>query len=496
MDQRRKREGYVRRDLKLRTKSSRLRFILFAMVLLIFFIIGQLLWLRPKTSEIEKRELTKFPRLTASGIWDGSFYKDVQTWFADTYPLREKMISAQASLEEKYGVRGAAIYGNLGGAAPGTAAPEEPATASAAEEEPVQRVSPEATATPTETPAAADGSEADAQAESTAEESGETGEETQTEETGTPEEEEALPDGTIQNIPEEIGTVYVADHSAFEIYYFSQDNIDAYTSMLGEVRSKVAAETTIYDVPVPTAYGACLSEKTQKKLGSATEKGAFDEVFASLDPQIKQVDAYSSIVRHNAEYIYFRTDHHWTARGAYYAYCALMEAKGVTPLSLDDYQTATYEGFLGTFYSASNQSPELGETPDEVETFRPVATNTETVTAKDGTTFEREIVSEADSLGSGDKYMCFIGGDNPFTEITNPNLSDGSSCVLVKESYGNAFAPFLVDHYQHVYIVDYRYYTGNLTEFINSNHIQDLIFLNNSKAITMSKSEMMANCFR
>ena len=96
---------------------------------------------------------------------------------------------------------------------------------------------------------------------------------------------------------------------------------------------------------------------------------------------------------------------------------------------------------------------------------------------------------------AGLKYNCFIGGDNPYTEIYNPTITDGSSCVIIKESYGNAFVPFLVDHYQTIYVIDYRYYQGNLTQFIQEHGVNDLIFLNNADALSERNSETILGLF-
>ena len=65
-----------------------------------------------------------------------------------------------------------------------------------------------------------------------------------------------------------------------------------------------------------------------------------------------------------------------------------------------------------------------------------------------------------------------------YCKIENPIIQDGSSIVVVKESYGNAFVPFLVDSYQYVYIIDYRYWSGNLADFVGKNNIKDVLFLN------------------
>ena len=75
----------------------------------------------------------------------------------------------------------------------------------------------------------------------------------------------------------------------------------------------------------------------------------------------------------------------------------------------------------------------------------------------------------------GNTYSVFIAGDEPWEEIDNPDKNDGSACVLIKDSYGDAFAPFLVDHYDKTYIVDFRYYKDDLTQMIKDDKIKDVI---------------------
>ena len=95
---------------------------------------------------------------------------------------------------------------------------------------------------------------------------------------------------------------------------------------------------------------------------------------------------------------------------------------------------------------------------------------------------------------AGAKYNCFIAGDNPLSEIHNPNISDGSSIVVVKESYGNAFIPFLVDSYEYVYVIDYRYWSGDLADFVIDNGIDDVLFLNVvSNTSTSARLEELAD---
>ena len=76
------------------------------------------------------------------------------------------------------------------------------------------------------------------------------------------------------------------------------------------------------------------------------------------------------------------------------------------------------------------------------------------------------IIADVSSWGAASKYSTFAGGDSPFAVFTNPEVKDGSVCVIVKESYGNALLPYLVDHYSTVYEIDYRYWEGNIVDFV------------------------------
>ncbi len=462
-----------KRKRKIR-KQWNLRIIhIFEVILIVFFVIGILIPLRPEKSDIEKRELSKFPALSWSSIWDGSFFEGVSTWFSDTFPFRESFLSMGSGLESMYGIHTQEIHGSTN-----TVADEIPDSAdTVVTPAPVVTVTATPTATPTPTAAA-------------------TPEAAVTETpTAAPTEEPATQDGTIHENPEVAGTVYIADNKGFEIYYFNRGGADAYASMLNTVRSNLPSNVNVYDMLAPTNFSVCLDENIQSSLGGSSARDAFNYINSLLDTSIIQIPVLDTLINHNAEYIYYNTDHHWTALGAYYAYRQFCSTKGITPHELSYFTEVEYPGFLGTFYSYSNQSEALANNPDTVKAYIPVGTNDETVTDETGASYNLSVVNDMTDSSAGSKYSAFLGGDNALTEINNPNITDGSSCVLIKESYGNAFAPFLVDHYQHVYIIDYRYYNQNLSSFISEKGITDVIFLNNSDALSEANSESMLNMF-
>ena len=243
---------------------------------------------------------------------------------------------------------------------------------------------------------------------------------------------------------------------------------------------------TVYDIVVPISTGIYLDEKLQEELGCSDEQAAIQYIYDNMDKKVVTIDAFTALKNHSDEYLYFRTDHHWTALGAYYAYSQLMKEKGITPTSLGEYETMVFDDFIGTLYAASNQTPSLAENPDVVTAYIPLATNKMTYTDVDGNVVDYDIIYDVSDWNSDSKYNCFIAGDQPFEEIHNPNMNDGSSCVVIKESFGNAFVPFLVDHYENVYVVDYRYYPEGLTTLIQERNIKDVIFINNISAATTS----------
>ena len=465
---------YVKRTKQLRAKWQAIRCIMFAGILVIFMVIGLCMFARPKISETEKRKLAEFPAPTAQTIWDGGFFTALQTWYTDTYPLREAMISGGASLETLYGLKGDEIYGNVA-----KQVDEIPDVASPTVAKVIEKP---ATTEATNLPGMPKKKSTDSDAENATT-------------TFALEEPEAGEDGTIREEPETAGTVYISDHKGFNVFGFNQSTADYYASMVNTLRARMPKKVNFYEMLVPTAYGVCLSDDIQESLGGSNESEAFDYIYNQLSPDVHAVSCINMLKKHNAEYIYFRTDHHWTALGAYYAYFELCRAMKVEPHTLDQFEKMEFDNFLGSFYSASNQSHELAEAPDTVEAYVPMGTNILTCTDKDGSVYDWPVINDVSEYPSGMKYSCFIAADNQISVVENPQITDGSACVLLKESYGNAFAPFLVDHYQTLYIIDYRYYRGDVGQLIRDNKVKDVILLNNAEALSTTHIEELLSIF-
>lgn len=398
--------------------------------------------IRPKESDLEKRELAKFPSFSLAAIADGSWFIDIDTWFSDTFPFREQLLICQSKMQRFYGLKDEELYGTM------ERGDEIPATAETA---PILSSTDTGTAISGETP----------------------------------------------NLSgEALGTLYITNNRGFEIYYFNNDNAKYYASMLNTVHSIFGDSVSVYDLLAPTSFPVYLDEEKQASLGGSNTRLAINYIYNMLDPAIVKVPVLDTLIKHNGEYIYFNTDHHWTQLGAYYAYIEFCNTKGFSPFSISEFKESQYSGFLGTFYSASNQSASLGKNPDTLVTYTPNGTNDCIISENDGYSYTVPVVDDASEYTTGGKYSAFLNGDHALTTINNPSITDGSSCLVVKESYGNAFVPFLVDHYQTVYVVDYRYYSGNLTSFIQQNRVTDIIFLNNMEAILQTNIDEMLALFQ
>lgn len=410
----------------------------FSAVVLFFALISLIIPLRPKTSDIEKRTLTRFPKPSLETLWNGEFFEGVNTWYADTFPFRDLLISGNMEMRTAYGIQKNQLYGSMKTAGKDTGETEK----KTAEKE----------------------------------KSGKSTEENdRTVEEGKKKRE-------VTQVQEQFGAVYIADNTAFNLYGFNQEAVDQYISAVNALASKVAGDVKVYDMIVPISSGIYLDQKLQKDLGSSDQKDAIQYIHDRLDKKVKPVDVFATLENHNDEYIYFRTDHHWTQLGAYYAYCEFMKEKERKAPPVTEYQTMEFPDFLGTMYAYCNQSPALGNNPDTLTAYVPRSTNDMKYTDVNGTVTDYKIITDVSEWDTSAKYNCYIAGDQPYAEIHNPVKTDGSACLLIKESYGNAFAPFLVDDYEYVYVVDYRYYPSGLATLIQEKNIKDVLFLNNVSA--------------
>ncbi len=405
--------------------------------------------LRPKVSDTEKRELAKFPEFSFSAISSGEYFADISKWFSDTVPFRDTLMGFNSKIQNFLGTDGV-----IKGFNEGAEGDDIPDPAAPGNEETLPYVDPT---------------------------------EMQTDNTETPEDITYPPDEKDAVNVEQLGAIVVVDDSGFEYYNFVQSAADNYAKALNTAVARFPTYN-IYATIAPTSADITLNEKVRKNLNVSDQKTAINYILGSTSDKVKKFDCFDNIKQHRNEYVYFRTDHHWTALGAYYCYESFCQAKGISPLPLSAYEVRSFDGFLGTFYNDSGSDPDLGSTPDRVDTYKPPCNYSMTITDKSGATNSMPLLFDETNAPASLKYGTFICGDNPLSTITNSDNPDGETCLVVKESFGNAFVPFLVYHYKTVYVIDYRYYNGSLASFLSSHQVNDIIFCNN---VSMTRSSSL-----
>ena len=290
---------------------------------------------------------------------------------------------------------------------------------------------------------------------------------------------------TTSDKPYQSGGVYVVGSAGYEMYNYVGSLAEKYQSTVNAVADSLSGVSQVYAMAIPLSSGITLPDELFSDIPGSDQAQAEKDILAGMGQNVKTIPLHDVMMSHRTEYIYFRTDHHWTALGAYYAYVQFCTAKGITPHNLSDYEVSQFPGFLGSFYNDGGKPDAMKNDPDTVNAYHPVSA---TASMKYGdnensTLTGGQVIFDESTASASLKYGTFIMGDNPFTVIENPEVSNGESCIVVKESFGNAFVPFLVDHYQTVYVVDYRYYSGSVTQLARDKGVKDVLFVNNLSAI-------------
>ena len=483
------------------------------------FVLGVLLPLRPSYSDAEKRELKQFPAFSLQGLFAGSYFRDITSWYQDSYPGKEEWMLLASKTKAFYGLQGEQMYG-----AAEQVKEEIPTGEGAMAEtfalkkdgEGVQEDGTEKKESDGEDRGmeeARDKSEGKGQTEAgkgTEEKQEEAeakqGSDAKQDTTKGKEENgnfETDAEGNLQikkadkaeNVAgEQIGSLYLNGDSAYELFYFSEKAVRAHASLLNTVQA-MFPKLKLSAMIVPNSFGVILDPKVQEKLASSGMDQAIAYSYSLMDKRVNTVNVFDALSAHKKEYIYFRTDHHWTQLGAYYAYQEYCKSMGYSTKPLSDYQKLDFPEFYGTFYFFMNRPESLKGHPDQVTAYQG-SMNSMQYTDSKGNLQEGKLINDASQMLPGNKYNCFMLGDHGYVEIHNEGAPRKKSILVLKDSYGNAFVPLLAQDYRDVYVVDYRHYQGNASSLIQEKGIEEILFLNNIMGIGESLSQKMLAVFQ
>lgn len=267
--------------------------------------------------------------------------------------------------------------------------------------------------------------------------------------------------------------VYIFKNAAYELCGASDEAGKDYAAAISEFK-KAAPDLTVYNIVVPTHVEFGLPARVAGETYTASQSQNIKTIYTNYSADIKPINVYNALCRHKDEYVYFNTDHHWTGLGAYYAYQAFCEQTGQTPLALTDCTEKTVDGFEGSFFDTDSSL-----TTDTVHYWEfPYQTHARRQDESNGEMVDASVYYEG-AEGSG-AYITFIQGDSPLFIEYNDENKNGKKIAVVKESFGNAFVPYLTNNYEEVHIIDFRYFTNNLKNYMTENGITEVLFLNNT----------------
>jgi DHHW protein len=387
-----------------------------------------LTWLEPKllVSEIEKRELTPFPVFSMGKLMDGNYTDSLDLYYADHFAHREQWVDFTASVKGYFGFRknDLMVYQSEN--------PELAALDSLALVDSLAKAK-----------------SADGQLK------------IKKDPTGQPAE--------MKN------SILIYNGMAFQLFGRQTEAEINFATTVNSYKQKLGDSVRVFACVVPSPIDFYLPDEFKSR--SNQERPSIDFIYSKLNSDVLEVDAYGLLENSTDDFIYFKTDHHWTARGAYRAYQAFCARAGFEAADLTTFERHKRKTFLGSLYYATLDT-RLKKSGDSLEYFIPPI-ETQAWRYPDRNlqkAIPTEVVSKR--LGQGGSYLTFLGGDYPLTHIITQN-KNGRKVMMIKDSYGNAFAPFLTTHYEEIFVVDYRSFDSNVIRFLVRHNISDLLFLHN-----------------
>lgn len=271
--------------------------------------------------------------------------------------------------------------------------------------------------------------------------------------------------GTFSGLPER-GTDYALAVNRY------------YTTLQGRVN--------VYCMVIPTAIEMYGDEQTEA--WSKPQQPAIEHIYSQLLPEVKGIPVRDTLMAHRDEPICMRTDHHWAPLGGFYAARTFAQVAGVPFKGLEHYDTCVVSGFVGTMAKWSKDQ-RVGRFPEKFVYYTP--RDTDYVTTAVTYTLDksrRNVVAQVGPQevnffrkykdGSGHAYSTFMGGDSNNTRVRAFGPAPRRLLIL-KDSYGNALPGYLFYSFEEVHVIDCRYFTGNIVDYINGHAVTDILFANN-----------------
>ena len=200
----------------------------------------------------------------------------------------------------------------------------------------------------------------------------------------------------------------------------------------------------------------------------------FSMVRKDLGDSVEWIDVSTELNKHKTEKIYYKTDHHWTTLGAFYAFQAAAQSLGIEgDLSGNYVSYAVSDSFNGML--ASKSGVNLGE-KEQIDIYVPTEEDTDLIVDYVDEGKRSTSLYDSSKLKEKDQYTVFLGGNSSLLDIRTVSTST-KRLLLVKDSFANSFIPVLTPYYREIVVVDPRYYSGTINDLMDSYRISEVLFL-------------------
>ena len=434
---------------------------------------------RPEISELEKRRLAEFPEFSVKTLLNGEFASGLHEWYVDTVPNRDglQLVGADILALKGFHPEEGVIHGYVPrseeteyvpSTGPVTDPPEtEPVT------EPGTEPGTEPETEPGTEPETLPGGETEPGTEPATEPETEPATEPETEPVIIPETDEII---DREKLPEEDeglkNGILVYKKRAINFYWGSLYYADRYVNALEQFYNDLGGRVNVWSMTTPTGVAYYLPDKYNNSSYTQDQKEHIDYIAARLK-NARNVDVYGALARHKNEDIFFRTDHHWAPLGAYYAAQEFAKTAGVPFADLSQYQECVIPNYVGSMYMYTNYDPTLKKYPDDIVYHKPQ--NNYECWFYNG---NLQNGYKTSYFRNDNTYCVFIGSDMTVVRI-NTDVKNGRKLMIIKDSYGNALAPYLINSFEEIWVVDMRYVNVNPVKIMKEYGTTDLIFCTN-----------------
>ncbi len=244
-----------------------------------------------------------------------------------------------------------------------------------------------------------------------------------------------------------------------------QKNIDKFNAFQKNVDHKI-------QFMIVPSTGYIMEEKLPKLHNVYHDREILDCINNNLNDGFNFLDITGEFIAEKANaQLYYKTDHHWTSKGAYLAYQNYCLAIGLNATPESEYDISSYPDFYGTTYS---KSALWMKQPDHIEIWQsrhPQNITVEILDSEQETKSSRLFFEE--HLNEDDKYPIYLDGNHGFVRITNKS-SNGGKLLMIKDSYGQCLAPFFADNYSEIVMIDLRYYKQPVSELVQQEGFDDI----------------------